>query len=331
MKIIRMLLPNQQSVDYSLEAMLHLNAVQGAAYSVVDLETGLVVEQAVLTRQADTLVIEIDGEQVATVEQFYAQGMAASVDTGSQAQQMAANDAVAESADLVWEHAADAGAVADGGFFSAPLLLFGGIAAGGLYSVNKDDAAAVVIPLLIDTSVVVFDLVEGVSSSHSNRTFDPNVKYTIYIRVQTDSHVLSTDGADADSAAADAGATWAMWVGVSHLGVDDAVVLVGTSSTPGDTPHSNVGAVVTRDGSAGGSRYGWLGFNGLAAIVSESGMFTRVRGGAAGTVDLWAGVSGSAATVGYWAAVPAGQVQTAGTFNALNTMPAGMLSSQGLA
>ncbi|MFT5720048.1 MAG: hypothetical protein ACI9W6_000338, partial [Motiliproteus sp.] len=139
MKIIRMLLPNLQAIEYSLDSMLYLQAEQGATYSVVDLESGMIVEHAVLTRQEDALLIEIEGEQVATLEQFYAEGMAASVDMGAPVPQVATNDAVTESADLVWEHAADAGAVVDGGILSAPLLVVGSIAAGGVYLATNDE------------------------------------------------------------------------------------------------------------------------------------------------------------------------------------------------
>ncbi|MFT5719969.1 MAG: hypothetical protein ACI9W6_000257 [Motiliproteus sp.] len=324
MKIIRMLLPNQQAVDYSLDAMLHLHAVQGATYSVVDLESGIIVEQAVLTRQADTLMIEIEGEQVATVEQFYAQGMAASVDTGSQAQQLAANDAVAESADLVWELAADAGAVADGGFFSAPQLLFGGIAAGGIYSVNKDDAAAVVIPLVTNTTIVVFDLVEGISSSHSGRMFDPNVEYTIYIRVQSDSAALSTDGADAENAALAEGDGWGMWGGAADLGSDDRIILVGDDARgPVIGPNGDpVGDLLVNDG-----YLIWSSGTSFAAVMYDSGKFNRrhSQSGPKVTTYLWTG--------SVWNMAPgiATTPAEATGFNALNTLPAGILTSQGLA
>ncbi|MFT6913888.1 MAG: hypothetical protein ACJAWL_000174 [Motiliproteus sp.] len=328
MKILRMLLPNQQSVDYTLDAMLHLNAVQGAAYSVVDLESGLVVEQAVLTREADTLLIEIDGEQIATVEQFYAQGMAASVDTGSQAQQVAANDAVAESADLVWELAADAGALADGGILTAPLMFAGAVVAGGLYVATNNDDDAAVIPQV----TVVFDLVEGVSSSHSDRTFDPDVEYTIYIRIQTGSTALSTDGPTEGSAAEAAGATWGMWDGGANLGADDTIILVGddagvgVSVIPGmevfqlrplgyavmwDAPPVSGSPSRTYDVAAGMHYEGWFWLTGA--------------GSDRGQTYLWEGEWGSAP--GRQATTPA----EATGFNALNTMPAGILTSQGLA
>ncbi|MGB1091388.1 MAG: Ig-like domain-containing protein, partial [Oceanobacter sp.] len=43
----------------------------------------------------------------------------------------------------------------------------------------------------IDTSVVVFDLVNGTSSSHSDRTFQEGVRYTIYIIVDGDSESVN--------------------------------------------------------------------------------------------------------------------------------------------
>ncbi|MFT6913890.1 MAG: hypothetical protein ACJAWL_000176 [Motiliproteus sp.] len=328
MKIIRMLLPNQQAVDYSLDTMLHLHAVQGATYSVVDLESGIIVEQAVLTRQADTLMIEIEGEQVATVEQFYTEGMVASVDMGSQAQQVAANDAVAESVGLVWELAADAGAVADGGFFSAPLLLFGGIAAGGLYSVNKDDAAA--ITDVTDLTIVVFDLVEGVSSSHSDRTFDPNVEYTIYIRVLSDSADLSIDGANAGNAALDESDGWDTWLGAANLGSDDTIILVGDGG--GNlSGGSGSGVVISFQVSQGSQDIAWrtnlMGQYAEVGSWTEGGWFIR-RGTSSGVDSAQLFVGGD------WGSAPGQQATTpaeATGFNALNTMPAGILTSQGLA
>ena len=84
--------------------------------------------------------------------------------------------------------------------------------------------AAAVPPL--DTSVVVFDLVNGVSSSHSNRTFDPNVSYTIYVRMDSNSSTLNTT----PKAPAASRATWGTWSNPSVLGTDDAIILVGTGT-----------------------------------------------------------------------------------------------------
>ena len=80
-------------------------------------------------------------------------------------------------------------------------------------TLNFDTAAAV------DTTIVVFDLVQGVSSDHSGRRFDENVSYDIYVIVDSDSSVLSTAG--------DGPGTWGRWRGADGLGSDDRIILVG--------------------------------------------------------------------------------------------------------
>ncbi|MFT6917083.1 MAG: hypothetical protein ACJAWL_003437 [Motiliproteus sp.] len=227
MKIIRMLLPNNQVVDYSLEAMLYLQAEQGAAYSVVDQESGIVVEHAVLTRQADALLIEVEGEQVARVEQFYIEGMAATVDTGSPAQQLASNDAAAESADLVWEHAADAGAVADRGLFSAPLLLVGGIAAGGMYQAHHEDATPATPAGPV---TVTYDLTAGtVETSDGSKGFAADVDYAITIIVDAAVPAAGKDGIEA-------------MTGAANLGAGDTITIVGPNGTSSEILAYSTGA-----------------------------------------------------------------------------------------
>lgn len=71
----------------------------------------------------------------------------------------------------------------------------------------------------VDTTVVVFDLVQGSSSDHSERTFDGDVSYDIYVRVRSDSASLSTNGGGPG--------TWGTWQGADNLGSDDRVILVG--------------------------------------------------------------------------------------------------------
>ncbi|MBJ7539930.1 Ig-like domain-containing protein, partial [Marinomonas transparens] len=66
----------------------------------------------------------------------------------------------------------------------------------------------------VDTSIVVFDLVSGTSSSHSGRTFDANVSYTLYIKVDSDSETVNL-------------ASDSKWLLGGNLGVDDKIVLVG--------------------------------------------------------------------------------------------------------
>lgn len=326
-----MLLPNHQSVDYTLDAMLNLQAEQGALYSVVDLESGRVVEQAVLTRQADTLVIEIDGEQVGTVEQFYAVGMAASVDMGAPAQQLASNNAVAENADLVWEHAADAGAVASGAL-AGSLIFAGAVAAGGFYVATSNDDAVVAeltSPLRDAASIVVFDLVEGVSSSHSDRTFDPDVAYTIYIRVQSDSKALSADGADSGSAAMAAGATWGQWAGGGSLGSDATVILVGNTpdrSVVGRSDGTLDSYELGREGGVAWVTLPESGRGSWAAILRSDGVLVRHTALGLSSIALFT-------TLDPWGQqyVVAATDPSPAAHNAWNTMPAGMLTSQGLA
>lgn len=212
-----MLLPNNQTVDYTLNAMLHLQAEQGAAYSVVDLGSGAAVEDAVLTRQADTLFIEIEGEQVATVEQFYAAGMETSVDMGAPIPQAVMNDAMAESANLVWEHAADAGAIADGGIFSAPLLFAGSAAAIGVYAAtNTEDAAPTALAAVSVT--VIFNTLDGTTTTSDQSTaFAAGIDYHIIIVVPS--------AGDASKAAVVPIET--PMLGGANLGAGDFITVVG--------------------------------------------------------------------------------------------------------
>jgi uncharacterized OB-fold protein len=74
----------------------------------------------------------------------------------------------------------------------------------------------------VDTSIVVFDLVQGSSSDHSDRTFESDVSYDIYIRVDSDDAALSTEE--------DGPGTWGIWSGAANLGSDDRVILVGNGA-----------------------------------------------------------------------------------------------------
>jgi hypothetical protein len=298
MKIIRMLLPNNQVVDYSLEAMLYLQAEQGAAYSVVDQESGIVVEHAVLTRQADALLIEVEGEQVARVEQFYIEGMAATVDTGSPAQQLAAQDTAVESADLVWEHAADAGAVADGGFFSAPLLLVGGIAAGGMYQVHHEDATPATPAGPV---TVTYDLTAGtVETSDGSTGFAANIDYAITIIVDAAAPATGTAGILA-------------MTGGANLGSGDTIKIVGPGGTSAEILAYTSGAghagnsyaasyINTVGGLANSSTVRLVtsaeGSKAVAAFMHQDGSFARIwrtssSGSATGNYNfsdaLWVG------------------------------------------
>jgi len=75
----------------------------------------------------------------------------------------------------------------------------------------------------IGTSIVVFDLVGGVSSSHSGRVFDANVAYDIYVIFDSDRYSLNTT----PLADVPIGANWGIWSNSGALGSDDTVMLVG--------------------------------------------------------------------------------------------------------
>ncbi|MBJ7539822.1 Ig-like domain-containing protein, partial [Marinomonas transparens] len=86
------------------------------------------------------------------------------------------------------------------------------------------DGPVVVEPIpipVVDTSVVVFDLTTGMSSSHSGRVFDENVSYTIYIVTDTYDNNKSLDS---DS-------WWSSEEGSNPLGLDDKLVLVSADGS----------------------------------------------------------------------------------------------------
>ncbi|MFT6916406.1 MAG: hypothetical protein ACJAWL_002741, partial [Motiliproteus sp.] len=148
-----------------------------------------------------------------------------------------------------------------------------------------------------DSSIVVFDLVHGVSSSHNggsgaDRTFETNTEYTIYIMVDSDSAALHTtwqSGADND-------ASWGKWKHADRLGDDDRVILVGDGSSVKGP--SGRGVVEAEDGggnysyqilwgSSGGSPNGGRYNVTVAASLRPGGGFHRSPGRANNWADLW--------------------------------------------
>ncbi|MDO6804730.1 hypothetical protein Q4595_19930, partial [Wenyingzhuangia sp. 1_MG-2023] len=88
--------------------------------------------------------------------------------------------------------------------------------AGGNYTAYAVDSAGNISQAadetvtLVDTSTVVFDLVNGSSSDHSGRTFEEDTSYTIYVRVDSSTKVLNTDSSE-----------WGSWANAEALGSDD--------------------------------------------------------------------------------------------------------------
>uniref|UniRef100_A0A4Y8UFA5 Cadherin repeat domain-containing protein n=1 Tax=Gammaproteobacteria bacterium LSUCC0057 TaxID=2559237 RepID=A0A4Y8UFA5_9GAMM len=159
---------------------------------------------------------------------------------------------------------------------------------------------------LTNIQTVVFDLVEGVSSDHSSRTFNASSTYTIYIRVDSES-------AQAPNIAS---ADWGKWSGANNLGADDKIILIGTDGTAilGDA-----GKLITQKSSAGNDTRWRTSGGSRAAKLTSAGKFSRSVSGANFTVDLWDN---------QWVNNP----NTNDTINALfaYSMPAGVLTTQGL-
>ncbi|MFT6915045.1 MAG: hypothetical protein ACJAWL_001348 [Motiliproteus sp.] len=169
---------------------------------------------------------------------------------------------------------------------------------------NKIDPA-----LWSDPSIVVFDLVNGVSSDHSDRQFDADVQYTIYVLVDE----LPTEGSDF--------AEGFMWEGGSNLGADEVFVFVGS------------------EGYANGRSlpmYMWQGVGVYAwadTQVDGNGNATTHYAGIRMKGEVSVGRLGSsvysAELVGVWTGTAAAfDVGSADRYT--QVMPAGVLTSQGM-
>ncbi|WP_421850612.1 Ig-like domain-containing protein [Marinomonas sp.] len=134
-------------------------------------------------------------------------------------------------------------------------------AAGNLSSASSD----VVTVENVNKSIVVFDLTKGESSSHSNRTFDADVSYKIYIVVDSDSAMVKLNS----------GSRWGGW---ANLGANDEVILVGNGSKVVSGNGQNVSRMVidtTQDTAAARWKHGSReGFN----ILSNGKVGRRAQG-----------------------------------------------------
>ena len=179
--------------------------------------------------------------------------------------------------------------------------------AGNAFAGINDDTTLNFDTETVDSSIVVFDLVQGVSSDHSGRTFDANTSYTIFIRVDSNSHVLSTAGSGPG--------TWDTWSGANNLGVDDRIVLVGTGTPVKGTAGFGVTYLLGNP-----NTLIWAS-SGYAVELGLDGQLKRSNGISA-VMDIWGGS---------WAANP--NTEHLGAVGAnvyLTQIPAGILTSQGL-
>jgi methionine-rich copper-binding protein CopC/endonuclease YncB( thermonuclease family) len=163
------------------------------------------------------------------------------------------------------------------------------------------------------SSVVVFDLVEGVSSIHSgSRVFDSGTSYTIYIKVDSNSATLSTDG----SSTLNNTATWGTWSGVGNLGADDKIIFTGDSAL----------GILNLSGSH--VTQAKFTFNYVGVLTSSSASGLQFNGNNGRVTRGYGGLTSVAIFTGGWTSANAGL-----TFNQMYTrqVPNTIMTSQGLA
>jgi hypothetical protein len=288
----------QQTNTLSLEELLVIPAQKGATYTLIDAASNKPVTDMLLKRDGDTLVVEVDCEVVAQIEQFYDAGQAATFNVGElgsagELVSVGSADTSILGSDIVWQatggcasgsESDDASSIGLGTVaMGVGALAVGGLALFGAGGGSQSESTAATSNIdVVDTSVVVFDLVEGVSSDHSGRSFDANVDYTIYIRVDSNSATLNKDGNGALNLEAD----WGTWSGADNLTATDIVVLVGDDSF-GVIGES--GNKVTAIGGSGGKFFWLSGTSTTAAIIGVDGGFGRFYSGSSSSIDLWNG------------------------------------------
>ena len=190
--------------------------------------------------------------------------------------------------------------------------------AAGNLSAASSNAVTITSPFSGNTSIVVFDLVNGVSSSHSCRSFSADVDYTIYIRVKSSTADVYT----VPQAGALAAATWGMWNG-GNLDAGDKIILVG------DSPNDVIGAysspINRYVGNSNNVTWGTgaVQFAGNAArLTKHNGLFHRTQRSDQNAVPLYYRLS-SLPSIPF-ANHPLTQVY-------LKTMPVNVMTTQGLA
>ncbi|MFW2422136.1 MAG: hypothetical protein ACN4EJ_05930, partial [Porticoccaceae bacterium] len=162
----------------------------------------------------------------------------------------------------------------------------------------------------VDTSVVVFDLVNGDSSSHSDRSFDSNVEYTIYLLVDSDQSILNASGSE-----------WGSWSDGDNLSANDRVIIVGDTGAIDIADNYTYAGLADADHLfAQTDQFGLkVGSNSTAEhlLLDSTGKLTRrMAYTSVASAQLWSGQA--------FFATPAATAQY------LSAIPDGLLTSQGL-
>jgi hypothetical protein len=128
-------------------------------------------------------------------------------------------------------------------------------------------------------NIVVFDLVNGNSSSHSNRSFDADTNYAIYIRVDSDSMDLKVDSSGGSEEA-----SWGVWTNAHNLDSNDRIILAGNGTAVQAVAGNEVVYSVYNS-----RRHYWDSVGSSAGVLQDDGDFSRVFLGNTGEADLWTG------------------------------------------
>ena len=157
----------------------------------------------------------------------------------------------------------------------------------------------------VNTSIVVFDLVGGTSSNHSDRIFDSGTSYTIYIKVDSMHYRLLTNENSGTG-------TWGTW-SAGGLGSDDRIIFVGTGTPIMADPMNSV----TR-ATEGQTYIGLSAVNSWAISLNSINIIRQIAGGRQGVVTIFDGAFDLRLDSG------------AGSDLFTHTMPVGIMTSQGL-
>ena len=156
-----------------------------------------------------------------------------------------------------------------------------------------------------NTNIVIFDMVGGKSSDHSARTFDANVDYKIYLKVNSTAQALNFS-------------TELKWTGGENLGTDDEIILVGNGAVIEGVAKNPI----LSEGKATdlGNKIEWLTIvnetvaDGNAFVLNKNGVGTRAFNGNTNKATFWAGSA---------------KLELVGKTHKIN-MPTGIMLSQGL-
>ncbi|MGL1932323.1 MAG: cadherin repeat domain-containing protein [Desulfotalea sp.] len=192
-------------VEHMLDQSFNLTVTPETTYLVKDAETGAVPDGLVIKRIGDDLLIEVNGEKVASIEGFYGENIESvfSADgsfTPADAMYVSSSDVVGLGADtdIIWQ--AEAGGMPAAAGWALGLLAVGGAGvavAGGSSDSSNSDAPAQTIAVA-DTTAPVF--ISGNTANSINE--NSGTMQQVYTAQATDVGNVSYSlkaGADADA------------------------------------------------------------------------------------------------------------------------------------